>query len=74
MAEQPADLVTTLEQAAVTAIRSQRRSLTMDSGQLRGITIELTLWPNGARCPSVKQADCYVQRRVTVADALGLRG
>ena len=74
MPEQPADFIAVLEDAAVAAIRSQRRSLTVDPGQLRSVLVEIALRPGTQAVPIVTQTDCFTQRRVRLADCIGVRG
>ena len=53
------DLVAHITDAAAAAILSERPSFENPAGQVRGVTVELTLTPAG----QVSEAHVYVERR-----------
>jgi hypothetical protein len=64
------DLVEQLQTAAAAVIAAERPTIERQPEQIRSIVLELELDRSGR----IGEAECYVQRRVSVSQALGLKG
>lgn len=68
------DLVSQLIDAAAAAIEAQRADLERNPRELKSVMIELPIQMQGQSVRVGNLAECYVQRRLSVSSALGLRG
>jgi hypothetical protein len=59
------DLVERLQHAVAQALANQRPDLERHPEQIRGVTLELRLRSNGQRTPSIEEATCYLERRLS---------
>jgi hypothetical protein len=67
------DLVDQLVAAATSAIKNQRPELSRNPRELRSVTIELPIRTAGQTVRVGDEAECYLQRRIAISDALGVR-